>query len=355
MSKTILLVHPARSRNYYTTYPPLGLLKYAQYHRSLGDIVHLVRGPTSRLFNPDIIYITSLFTYSWRPVHDCIRSYRKRYPRARILVGGIYASLLPDKIREEFSDSVEIITGVNSTLDDIIPDYSLVPKWDTSLIISSRGCPRKCSFCSVPILEPDFIALKSISHLVLPWHRKIMFWDNNILASPYCLDIFHELASFHKQVDFNQGLDARLLTPPIVEAMTNISIPYIRMSFDIDSMHKPLDDAISLLQFYGRSNGHIFVFVLYNHDSGPDQFFFRCQFLLNRGCAVYPMRYEPYSTAKKRTYISPFWTEDHLNMVARAQGAMGFNGVFSPSKLFIQKFNRANNFTQAFKLNNYPS
>jgi len=354
MSKQILLVHPARSRKYYTPYPPLGLLKYAQYHRAQGDIVHLVRGPSSRLFNPDIIYITSLFTYSWRPVHDCIRSYRKRYPRAKLLVGGIYASLLPEKIREEFSNSVEIITGVNPELDNIIPDYSLVPKWDTSLIIASRGCPRKCSFCSVPKIEPTFTALKSISHLVLPWHKKIVFWDNNILASPYCLNIFHELASFRKQVDFNQGLDARLLTPPLVEALTKISITYIRLSFDNDFMYAPLDAAISLLHAHGYPNGHIFVFVLYNHDSGPGEFFNRCRFLITRGCTVYPMRFEPYSTAAKRSYISPLWTKDLLDTVARAQGAMGFNGVFSPTEKLINKFNRAKNFAQAFKLNNYP-
>ena len=354
MSKNILLVHPARSRNYYTTYPPLGLLKYAQYHRSRGDTVHLVRGPSSRLYNPNIIYITSLFTYSWRPVHDCIRAYRKRYPKAHILVGGIYASLLPEKIREEFNDSIEIKAGVDPTLDDIMPDYSLFPKWDTSLIISSRGCPRKCSFCSVQKLEPQQTFLKSISHLVLPWHKKIMFWDNNILASPYCLDIFHELATYRKQVDFNQGLDARLLSPPLVEAMTNISISYVRLSYDTPLMHKPIDEAISLLHAYGYPNGHIFVFVLYNHDSDQEDFFNRCKFLLARGCTVYPMRYEPYTTAEKRTYISPHWTKELLDMVQRAQGAIGFNGVFSPTKQLINKFNRAKNFAQAFKLNNLP-
>lgn len=155
MSKNILLVHPARSRNYYTTYPPLGLLKYAQYHRSRGDTVHLVRGPSSRLYNPNIIYITSLFTYSWRPVHDCIRAYRKRYPKAHILVGGIYASLLPEKIREEFNDSIEIKAGVDPTLDDIMPDYSLFPKWDTSLIISSQVARANALFAQYKNLSPN--------------------------------------------------------------------------------------------------------------------------------------------------------------------------------------------------------
>jgi hypothetical protein len=41
----------------------LGLLKLASYHKSRGDTVELVRDNTVPSKNPDIIYITSLFTW----------------------------------------------------------------------------------------------------------------------------------------------------------------------------------------------------------------------------------------------------------------------------------------------------
>ena len=64
----VLLVEPRRSRKYHTPYPPLGLLKLATYHRQRGDLIRLVNGISDDGFEPDIIYITSLFTYAWEPV-----------------------------------------------------------------------------------------------------------------------------------------------------------------------------------------------------------------------------------------------------------------------------------------------
>lgn len=71
----VLLVEPQKSNRYHTAYPPLGLLKLASYHEKRGDTVRLVSGTVEDGFNPDLIYITSLFTYAWGPVHEVIRFY----------------------------------------------------------------------------------------------------------------------------------------------------------------------------------------------------------------------------------------------------------------------------------------
>jgi hypothetical protein len=83
----ILLVEPA----YYTQYPPLGLLKLSTLHKSQGHEVQFVRGLklVSR-FHPDEIKVTSLFTWSWRPVWEAVAFYRALFPRAKLSLGGIY-------------------------------------------------------------------------------------------------------------------------------------------------------------------------------------------------------------------------------------------------------------------------
>ncbi|MFP3209554.1 MAG: Fe-S oxidoreductase, partial [Nitrososphaeria archaeon] len=88
----VLLVEP----EYYTRFPPLGLLKLASYHRAHGDEVRLVRGIRAVGRRPDRIYVTSLYTWAWRPVWEAVRYYRARFPGVEVWLGGIYASLLPD-------------------------------------------------------------------------------------------------------------------------------------------------------------------------------------------------------------------------------------------------------------------
>lgn len=90
----VLLVEP----DYYTRFPPLGLLKLASYHKRRGDSVILVRGCRRVLVEggePKRVYVTSLFTWAWRPVWAAVRYYKRLYPGAEVWLGGIYASLLP--------------------------------------------------------------------------------------------------------------------------------------------------------------------------------------------------------------------------------------------------------------------
>lgn len=346
----VLLAEPQRSKRYHTAYPPLGLLKLATYHRRLGNQIKLVRGFEENAFKPDQIFITSLFTYAWEPVHEAIRFYRKLYPKAKITVGGIYATLCPEKVEEEFGQSVRIQHGIIPELDDLLPDYSLVPEWDATIMFSSRGCIRKCSFCSVPILEPEYTARESIMDLTYPEHRRIIFWDNNILASSHWCNIFDELAELHLPVDFNQGLDARLLTQEVVTRMRRFPVPLVRLAYDSAGIRKPLKKAIDLLIENGYNGRRIVVYCLYNHKDSPQDFFERVRDLLDWGVVAYPMRYEPLRAEAKNTYVDPEWSSEELEMVQHARRVLGSGGTFPPYEGLVKKFHRAKSFQQAFKL-----
>lgn len=131
------------------------------------------------------LVLTSLFTYAWEPVHELIEYYSQKYKKAEIIVGGIYATLCEEHLRDAFKNRIIIHKGIIKEVEDNLPDYSIVPNWKSSIIFTSRGCIRNCTFCSVKILEPKFTAKKSIKNLIYPGHKKIILWDNNILASPY--------------------------------------------------------------------------------------------------------------------------------------------------------------------------
>ena len=143
----VLLVEP----EYYSRFPPLGLLKLATYHRNKGDEVMLVRGQVDfrkerkdKPFrgSPDLIYVTSLFSYSWRPVHRAVKYYTKKYPQSKLVLGGIYASLIPEHAATSGADKIHI--GLHNEAEPYIPAWDLIPEWDSTILFASRGCVRKC-------------------------------------------------------------------------------------------------------------------------------------------------------------------------------------------------------------------
>src|SRR3990172_10333584 len=194
----VLLVEP----DYYTRYPPLGLLKLGALERQNGNAVELVRGGVETP-RPDRIFVTSLFSYSWRAVHAAVAYYKKQFPRVPISLGGIYASLLPEHAATSQADEIHV--GLYPEAEDLIPAWDLVPEWDGSILFASRGCIRKCGFCSVPKLEGRPQALKySIRPLIWPGHTRVILWDNDILANANWRAVFDELAEIGMEVDFNQ-------------------------------------------------------------------------------------------------------------------------------------------------------
>lgn len=345
VSEYVLLVEP----DYYTRYPPLGLLKLASYHMSRGDEVRLVRGEKKLRRTPDRIYVTSLFSYAWRPVHAAVRHYKKLFPKAPVSLGGIYASLLPEHAATAGAD--EIMVGLHPEAESHVPAWKLVPEWDGSILFASRGCVRKCGFCSVPKLEGAPSAFKeNIKSQLFERHSRIILWDNNILGNWNWRPIFEELAAIGKEVDFNQGLDARLVTDESAQAIARIPTRTIRLAYDYPGIREGVREGIETLVRHGVSRKKIVVYTLYNYIESPEDFYEKVRDLLEWGVTSYPMRFEPLTSLTKNAYVAPKWTREQLNAVANARRVLGYAGAFPAYKGLVEKFKRAGSFEEAFRL-----
>ncbi len=358
----ILLVEP----NYYTQYPPLGLLKLSSLYKAQGHEVRFVRGlELVTRFVPDEIKVTSLFTWAWKPVWEAIAFYRALFPTAKISLGGIYASLTPDHAREAGAD--EVVVGLIREAEDLLPDYGLVPDWESartaSIVFTNRGCIRTCAFCAVPALEGKPFQVRPttrVKHLLGAGHKRVILWDNNILGESHWRDVLDELKGLDVEVDFNQGLDARLVTDEVATALKGIRLPTIRLAYDFLGMRDGVRRAVTLLKAAGLTNRrfrHICCYVLYNYKDTPDDLFERVRDLLAWGVSAYPMRYQPLSgeyAFEKDSYVSPSWTLERLDMVAAARRVIGFGGAFPPYDGLVNKFKDASGFDEAFGLRAHP-
>ena len=320
-SLKVLLIEPA----YNNPYPPLGLLKISTWHKRKGDNVQFIKdtlhNQTIDDFQEkekcykklkdhyDVIYITSLFTYQAHYVIDSIRYYRNKFPNARIKVGGIMATLMPEYIEEK--TGIKPHVGLLRGAENCSPDYLLYPTWPCSISFTTRGCPRNCSFCAVKKHEPKFKVRPNWPEDIDVTKRQIIFWDNNWLASPNFEKDAKRLMKFRKVgitgIDFNQGLDCRLLDEDKVKLLSQIKIQPLRLAFDNCSEDGHIQKAIQLAQKHGFKD--IRVYVLYNFEENndtPEYFYYRISEINKLGALAYPMRFRALNNANGQ-YISSKW------------------------------------------------
>lgn len=204
----VLLVEP----NYKNKYPPIGLMKISTYHKMLGDEVHFVKGINPRIDAEvwDRIYVTTLFTFDFAISVKTINHYMRLVDDVNSLyVGGIMASLMPDKIIEAtgiershiltglFTDTSVVSDNNDINVDQLPLDYDILeeidyeyPAGDNYFAYTTRGCPNHCSFCAVPILEPNFHVTNNIIKQINAIDRKygpkqhLLLLDNNVLNTP---------------------------------------------------------------------------------------------------------------------------------------------------------------------------
>jgi hypothetical protein len=248
-----------------------------------------------------------------------------------------------------------IFKGISWGAEDLLPDYSLVPEWNKrvagSIVFASRGCIRSCKYCAVPQLEGSLCAIKkSIRKLIWPGHTKVIFFDNNFFANPRWENILKEVEELDLRVDFNQGLDARLLSEKVAERISRLKIDrFVRLSYDYRQMRPHIKEAVEILKSHGINGRNILVYTLYNFTDSPQDLFERIRDILRWGAVCYPMRYQPLNTLVKNRYVAPKWDEGRLDAIQRARRVIGRGGAFPPYKGMLKvKVENCSTFDQAF-------
>lgn len=184
-------------------------------------------------------------------------------------------------------------------------------KHNSNATFTSRGCPRKCEFCIVPKIEGDLIELDE-------WPIRPIVCDNNLLACSrkHFNDVIDNLKEI-KDVDFNQGLDARLLTDHHADRLTELDLKLVRLAWDHVKMEKAVMMAFERLIYVGVPKSKIRFYVLIGFNDTPEDALYRLQTLKDLGTRPFPMRYQTLDAVKRDSYVGPHWTERLLKNYMR--------------------------------------
>lgn len=292
--KNVLLVEPNfpipnKSRNH-SNFLPIGLLKISAYLKTKKINVKLIRfeenkdedyGQTTLIptendeFKPDLICVTSIFTYWSKYVKNAVFYYKNKFKNTPILVGGVYASLMPEHCKK-YTKCTDVIQGPIPEVENLIPDYSLVDV-DYQIIHTSRGCIRKCGFCGTYIIEPDWVCKKSIKNEIIK--KKLIFYDNNLLANQYIEDILKELIELKKEkkisyLESQSGFDGRILRkkPYLAKMLKDAGFKNPKIAWDYGLKQAPkIKEQIDLLIDAGFTAKEISVFMIYNYEPNYEE------------------------------------------------------------------------------------
>lgn len=255
------------------------IMNLSAYHKSLGDSINFIKGipTTAPLEQPDKVYISCIFFQN----ADQVKDYAAQFS-CPVTLGGSGVDLhleLPDEIEH------------------IMPDYSLYDL-DYSLGFTSRGCIRNCGFCVVPEKEGPIRDHAPISEFLHPDHKKVVLLDNNFQASPRWRENIDFLLEHDLKVNFNQGLDIRLVNEEFAQALAethyyNWTFKHRGLHFAFDSMHneKAVLRSIKILKTAGIPPSHLMFYVLVGYDTTFEQDMYRVNVLREFGTKPYIQLY----------------------------------------------------------------
>ena len=243
-------------------FPNLALMKISAFYKQQGHDVQWVKN----LQQYDMVYKSKIFTFT--PDKNIL------YKSEHTIIGGTGYKLYG----ELFCDGAE-------------PDYSLYPQFPDAYGFLTRGCVRKCSWCIVPKKEGWIRPYRNIE-TVLQGKKTAVLMDNNVLASDHGKYQMEKIVDSGCKVDFNQGLDSRLVTEEIAKLLSKIKwIRFIRFAVDsIDTM-EPFLFALEKLNRYGVKNYRIFVYVLVKD---VDDANYRCKILKRLGVNPFAQTYRDF-------------------------------------------------------------
>lgn len=390
----ILLLEPGYSNKY----PPIGLMKISYFHKYIHhDYVRFAKGKLPDALSGkkwDRVYVTTLFTFEWPKTKEAIE-YALSVVKdpSQVYTGGILATLMPELIEKTFpmiknntglldkkgtlglehEECIDRLTLDYGILDDIADEY-VYPAHDAYFTYMTRGCGMKCAFCAVQTLEPEYYPYISITETIRRVDKQfgpkkdLLLMDNNVLRSPRFDEIIDEIKALgfakgatyinpktgkkvQRFVDFNQGLDAFLLTPHKAERLGELAIRPARIAFDHIEDAEAYKTAIRRCAQSGIT--HMSNYLLYNgvdftgkghsyHADTPEDLYERMhismdlqeELIESTGNKVaifsFPMRYIPLEDLK-RGFVGTHWNSKYLRALQRMLIPTQGKGVSSRS------------------------
>lgn len=265
-------------------YPNLPLMKISAFHKAQGDTVEWYNGILSD--HQHRVYMSKVFSFT--------KDYEWVIDADEVVRGGSGYAIKLENGREVYHK--EIDNDLPGEVEHIYPDYSIYPQYtdNTAYGFLTRGCPRGCGFCHVASKEGK--CSYKVADLDEFWkgQKKIVLSDPNILACKDHKELLQQLIDSKAKVEFNQGLDIRMINNDNLDLLRQVKLTHIHFAFDRYQDKDIIEPRLRAFHElgYDRGKGKVMVYILVNYDTTLEQDIERIQLCRELNFSPYPMIYD---------------------------------------------------------------
>jgi hypothetical protein len=217
----------------------------------------------ARLSPPDLIFVTSVMTYWYPGVQECVEHLRRHFPRTPLWLGGNYATLIPAHARAvcrpdrvvpgpfvpQYLEQVFAMLGRPAAPVD--SETRGLPFWEGYgthhflCVRSSRGCPFHCQYCASNLLMPRFeehpieeVAEAIVREYFLYKVRDFAFYDDALLMNAESrliplLDRLRQVGGLSLRFHTPNGIHVRFISPKVARYMKEAGFHTLRLSLEM--------------------------------------------------------------------------------------------------------------------------
>lgn len=181
-------------------------------------------------------------------------------------------------------------------------------------------------------VEPHWICKKTIRDEVVK--KKLVFYDNNLLANPYIEDLLSELIQLRREkvitrCESQSGFDGRVLRlkPHLAQLLQEAGFKNPRIAWDGSvTLYKDIQEMVQILVDAGYKPGDISIFMIYNYNLTYTEVETKRSLIYQLGCQVNDCRYHPttqtydnynphkHHQSSRDYYIHPLWTDREVRL-----------------------------------------
>ena len=259
--------------------PNLALMKISQYHKQKGDEVEHYLPLAHSLY--DKIYASKIFNFS----------------------SG--ADIQPDMITG--GTGIDLKISLPPEIEEKDPDYTLY-NYPHNIGFAQRGCRFNCSFCVVPQKEGKPKSVNTIEKL---WTQRssdfLVLLDNDFFGNPEWADRIEEIKELDLKVNFNQGLNIRIISKRQAEALASVKFrnlnntgSTVTFAWDQINDEKVIKRGVQRVIDAGIKPYQMQFYVLVGYDTTPEEDMHRVMMIKGWGCDPFVMPYNKSDSYQKR-------------------------------------------------------